>query len=120
MICVGAERAVFLQGLPEMAIREVELSQAFIRANKGIVGLDIQDVKFDHIDIRVESGPVFNLQNSSNVEIVLEETMNDYHTLLRLSGSGTQGILLKSLGPPPNPDQVECGPGVPPGAYILH
>jgi polygalacturonase len=91
VICMGAERAVFLQGLPEMAIREVELSRATIESNRGIEGWDIRDVTFSHLDIRPGSGPVFNLQSSSNVKVVLEDPVTGSDTLV-----------------------------VPPGPYILH
>ncbi len=66
--CNGAEKGIFVRGLPEMSIKNINLSNLSIKAKIGVVceeadGLNITDL---HIEAS-ETNPLISLQNSSNI-----------------------------------------------------
>ncbi|UCD36908.1 MAG: glycoside hydrolase family 28 protein [Fidelibacterota bacterium] len=69
IICRGAERAVFLQGLPEMAISNVELSNVIISATEGMMCVDADEIALRNVRIIPEKGTVLKFLNSQNVTI---------------------------------------------------
>ena len=69
MICRGARRAVALQGLPEMPIRGIHLSNVSITAESGMACTDAQDITLDNVEILNSRGPVLSLLNSRDVQV---------------------------------------------------
>ncbi|GEL10317.1 Polygalacturonase [Flavobacterium glycines] len=70
----GAQQAVFLQGLPEMNLENISISNLIAKADKGVTiidgnGIKISDAKFDIKDSNVFT--IYNVKNSAlkNVEI---------------------------------------------------
>ncbi|RVT80028.1 glycoside hydrolase family 28 protein [Flavobacterium sufflavum] len=70
----GAQQAVFLQGLPEMNLENISISNLIAKADKGVTiidgtGIKISDAKFDIKESNVFT--IYNVKNSSlnNVEI---------------------------------------------------
>ncbi|MGA2787231.1 MAG: glycoside hydrolase family 28 protein [Verrucomicrobiota bacterium] len=69
VICRGARRAVALQGLPEMPIRGIHLSNVSLTAVNGMACTDAQDITLNHVEILNSHGPVMNLLNSRDVSV---------------------------------------------------
>jgi DNA sulfur modification protein DndE len=66
VICRGAQKAVVLEGLPEMPIRDIQLKNASITARTGVFLTDADGISFDHVQIENQSGPVLNLFRTKN------------------------------------------------------
>ncbi|UCE06336.1 MAG: glycoside hydrolase family 28 protein [bacterium] len=97
IICRGAERAIFIQGLPEMAITQVELDNAFISTNTGVTCVDADQIKLTNVTILSESEPVFSLSNSRNVRIQNAIFPTNMDVVMKLVGEKTQQIYLKNI-----------------------
>lgn len=69
IVCVGAEQAISMFGLPESPVRNITLSNLSITARKGIFLLDVDGISFTHFDIRPAAGPIVTLTASKNVTI---------------------------------------------------
>ncbi len=57
VICRGAQRAMVLEGLPEMPLRNVELKNVSITAQTGASVADAEGITFDNVRIKCKSGP---------------------------------------------------------------
>jgi DNA sulfur modification protein DndE len=57
VICRGANAAIFLQGLPEMPIRDIDLKNVSITSQKGVSVTDAEGIHFDHVQVISASGP---------------------------------------------------------------
>jgi polygalacturonase len=69
VICRGARQAVALQGLPEMPIRGIHLSNVSLTAENGMTCTDAQDITLNHVEILNASGPVLSLLNSRDLSV---------------------------------------------------
>jgi DNA sulfur modification protein DndE len=60
---------VALQGLPEMPIRGIHLSNVSLTAENGMVCTDAQDITLKNVEILDSRGPVMSLLNSREVSV---------------------------------------------------
>lgn len=68
VICDGAEKAVFIRGLPEMHIRNIELKNMTIQARHGIVMSEATGITITNVEvITPDTNPVVDILNSSHV-----------------------------------------------------
>lgn len=67
--CKGAGRAAFMQGLPEMNLKNIQLSNITISATKGIEMIDADGIILNNVSITTEKGYALQMKNSKNVTI---------------------------------------------------
>lgn len=68
VICRGANAAIFLQGLPEMPIRNIFLKNVSITSQKGVFVTDADGIHFENVRVDNQSGPALEqirVKNSS-------------------------------------------------------
>jgi len=56
IVCNGAKKAVFIRGLPEMPVHNIQLSNLVIKADEGIQCLEATDVHFDQVFLQLAAG----------------------------------------------------------------
>ena len=56
LICRGAQRAIVLQGLPEMPIRDITLKNVSITAQNGVSVTDADAVRFENVRVENKTG----------------------------------------------------------------
>ncbi|MDP3945755.1 MAG: glycoside hydrolase family 28 protein [Lutibacter sp.] len=69
VIINGAYQAVFLQGLPEMNLENVEISDMQIKAEKGFTIIDVNNVKISNVKMDIENSNVLEILNGKNVKL---------------------------------------------------
>ena len=57
VICRGAQRAIVLEGLPEMPIRDIYLKNVFVTAHAGVFLTDADGIHFQNVRVNNQSGP---------------------------------------------------------------
>jgi len=67
VLCQGANRAIWLQGLPEMPIQGIRFEQIHITAKHGMVSINANQIKLKGVKIETETSPTFTLYNNDNV-----------------------------------------------------
>lgn len=92
--CDGADKALFVRGLPEMNIRNINISNAAFRTDKGIEITEGQDINLSNIslEIKKEQAPV---QISNAGQIVFDNITflnKGLSTLYDIKGSKTGKI----------------------------
>ena len=60
VICRGAQRAMVLEGLPEMPIRDIYLKNVSITARTGVFLTDADGIHFQNVRVDHESGPALH------------------------------------------------------------
>lgn len=65
----GAHQAVLLQGLPEMNLENIEISDMLLQADKGFTVVDANGVKINNINLQTKSKNPFEFFNTKNVEL---------------------------------------------------
>ncbi len=56
VICRGARKAIVLQGLPEMPVKNITLKNVDITAQEGVFVTDGDNISFDHVRVENKSG----------------------------------------------------------------
>lgn len=94
IVCNGAEKAIFVRGLPEMNVKNIVMENMTIQANKGLDMTEGSDIILKNVNlITKDVNPVININNSKNI------TMNRISyakadLLLNVTGEKSSGIAL--------------------------
>lgn len=91
--CKGAGRAMFMQGLPEMNLKNIKISNVSITSSKGIEVTEADGIVFNNISIRPETGSAVDLKNVKNVSFTNLIPVNQ--NTVTISGSNTQNVQIE-------------------------
>jgi DNA sulfur modification protein DndE len=108
IICTGAQRAVQIEGLPEMPIRGIELDNVRISALTGVVCVDAEGIKLTNLSVTAAAGPVISIKDSRDVTID-KATTGNASVFLRVEGQKSHNINIKDI--PRTAIPVEFGNG---------
>lgn len=110
IICKGAQRAVQIEGLPEMPIRGIELDNVQISSRTGLVCVDAERIRLANLQITPATGPTLTISNSRDVMIERSNT-GTAAVFLRVEGEKSQNIRIKSSNLARAAKAVEFGKG---------
>lgn len=90
--CDGAEKAIFIRGLPEMSITNINLSNINIKANQGIDIQEGKQINLTNVKLTTtHSNPVIYIQNGNAVNLK-NISYTDAELLFRISGDRNSDI----------------------------
>jgi DNA sulfur modification protein DndE len=69
VVCKGAETAIFVRGLPEMNIRNIEMENISIQSKKGFVCIEGEGISLKNATLYCDEKTVINTQNSRNITL---------------------------------------------------
>lgn len=92
----GAYQAVFLQGLPEMNLQNIEISNLIAKAEKGFSIIDANGVKINNAKLDIQSPTVFEIYNGKNMSFKDVEFNSTSRKAVTIDGSGSEKIELVS------------------------
>lgn len=95
VVCKGAGRAIFLQGLPEMSLKNIRLENITIDAKKGLECIDANGIQLVNVLIRSEKGPAMYFKNSQNVLVDRFKYTIDGKMAVKVEGAKSENIHLK-------------------------
>ena len=68
VVCIGAEKGIFVRGLPEMNVQSIVLENMVLQADRGIVCSEASNLTFRNIKLATSNtNPVVDLLNSKNI-----------------------------------------------------
>jgi polygalacturonase len=116
VVCDGAEKAIFVRGLPEMNIQDIVLEDLNLQAKHGLdmteaTGFMMRNVQ---LDIK-ETNPVLNIHNSRNITLLNIE-YGSAELLLNVSGEKSTGIKVLATDKSKAAKGLELSYGAGPGA----
>ncbi|MFV8328049.1 glycoside hydrolase family 28 protein [Flavobacterium sp. ZS1P14] len=115
----GAYQAVFLQGLPEMNLENIEISNLTAKAEKGFSIIDAKGIKISNAKLDIENSNVFDIYNGKNMSFTNIEFNSASPKAVSINGAACENIVLDSS---PNLDyskKTSIGNTVPKGAIKL-
>ena len=71
VICRGAKRAIVLEGLPEMPIRDLALNNVDITSQQGVFVTDADHITFDHVHVACRTGDAVKTVRVKNSQLQL-------------------------------------------------
>lgn len=119
ILCRGADRAVMLEGLPEMPIRGIVLDDVRISARTGLATVDADAITLRRVEITPRTGPVMALRDSRNVAVEGAAVAPGTEVFLRVDGESSSGIRVSGVAIKNAKKPVDTGAGVRPDAVVL-
>lgn len=113
VVCIGAEKAIFIRGLPEMSIKDIDLQDISIQSRVGIVCEEANGIKIKNLQLLVKNtNPVISFLNSSNILFENVQYNKGAELLARLRGASNNNIILKNVDVSMAKKGLEFGTGV--------
>lgn len=93
-----AYQAVFLQGLPEMNLENIEISNVIAKSKIGFSIIDAKGITIKNIKIDTEKPTVFEIYNGKNISFSAIEFNSTSTEAIKIDGAATGNIKLVSSG----------------------
>ncbi|MBL0025457.1 MAG: GDSL family lipase [Saprospiraceae bacterium] len=92
--CKGANSALLMNGLPEMNIKNVNLTNSSIKSERGIYINDSDGVLLQNVSIYHKTGSLLNINNSKNVTVDQIKFTNGTTQTIQINGDQIRKINL--------------------------
>ncbi len=94
----GAEKAIFIRGLPEMHVSNLHLKNLVLQAKKGLDIQEASNIVFEDIKVFTsETNPVIDILQSENLVFVNINVKDNTEVMFRLSGERCKNINLVNI-----------------------
>jgi polygalacturonase len=95
--CNGAEKGIFVRGLPEMHVKDIVLENMVLHAKSGIDVQEASGISFKNIKIiSAETDPVVDIVQSDNLVFDNITYKNGAELLFRVNGERSKNISIKN------------------------
>jgi polygalacturonase len=95
--CNGAEKAIFIRGIPEMHVKDIVLENMVLQARHGMDIQEASGITFRNIEVvSSETDPVIDVVQSDNLVFDNIRYAKDALLLFRISGDRTGKISIKN------------------------
>ena len=95
VVVSGAAKGIFIRGLPEMNIQNINLENLTIQSKIGVEISEATNVNIKNLNfITTSSNPLIAINNSKNVNFTNIKPIADYKSFFSISGEKTSGINL--------------------------
>jgi len=95
--CSGAEKGIFIRGLPEMHVKDIVLENMVLRAKKGFDIQEASGITFRNIKmISAETNPVIDIVQSDKLTFDKISYKDGSELLFRISGERSRDIDIKN------------------------
>ena len=88
----GAQQAVFLQGLPEMNLENIEISNLIAKSQKGFSIIDANGIKISNAQLDIEAKNVFEIYNVKNLSLKNIEFNPTSSNTITINGEASKNI----------------------------
>ena len=93
VVCNGAEKGIFIRGLPEMSIKNINLNNLSIIANKAVICEEAEGVSINNLHIQAkDTSSLVSIQNSKKITFNNIQ-YNKSSVLVSVSGDRNEKIL---------------------------
>ncbi|WP_257669145.1 glycoside hydrolase family 28 protein [Parapedobacter tibetensis] len=97
VFCDGANKGLFIRGLPEMHIRDIHINNLHVRAKQGIDIQEASGISLKHITVdNTEAGPVAYILNSDGVLLDQITYNKGAEVLVHIQGDRSKDIRVEN------------------------
>jgi len=112
IVCKGAETAILIRGLPEMAIKNINIENAIIESNKGLVCIEAENISLKNVTLLTNDKTVMQIQNSKKIVLDNIKYGDQKDVLLKVMGDKSEGVSLLNTDTKKIKKDIELGVGV--------
>lgn len=111
----GAQQAVFLQGLPEMNLQNISISNLIAKADKGFAIIDANSIKCSNIKLDIKDSTVLEINNGKNIDFKEFDFNSNSPKAIVVKGEACEKISLSALPKVDLSQKTTVEPSVPAG-----
>lgn len=115
----GAQQAVFLQGLPEMNLENIEIINLIAKAEKGFTIVDATGIKIHNAKLDIEKPNVIEIYNGKNMSFKDIEFNSTSSKAITINGEATENVEFVSSATMDFAKKTTIGETVPKSAVKL-
>lgn len=120
VVANGAHKAIFIRGLPEMNIKNINFENIFIQSDEGVEITEAENINIKNLSLFInKKGSLLNVNNSSNISFDSFKPISTNTDLLKLSGEKTSKISLLNTDIKDAKGKITFGLGVKPSAITI-
>ncbi len=94
----GAEKGIFVRGLPEMHIRNIRIENASIEAKKGIEIIEASNISLKDVTLNSsDTNPLIHIDNANGISVDGVTSVHDVELLVKVSGAEAKAITIKGM-----------------------
>ncbi|HEY8896207.1 MAG TPA: glycoside hydrolase family 28 protein [Niastella sp.] len=121
IVCNGAKRGIFIRGLPEMKVKDIELSNIVLKTDKGAEIIEANDIRMKNVTlISDKANPVVYVESGSNIILNGFKYSPNAGLLFSINGDKNENIKVLNANVPNNPDKVAFNKGANPSVLTLN
>lgn len=121
IVCNGAKRGIFIRGLPEMKVKDIELSNIVLKTDKGAEIIEANDIRMKNVTlISDKANPVVYVESGSNITLNGFKYSPNAGLLFSINGDKNENIRVLNANVPNNPDKVAFNNGANPSVLTLN
>ena len=100
VVANGAEKALFVRGLPEMNVKNITLQNMVLQARQGVEITEATNITLKNVTVLTrQTNPVVNLHNSRGITLEKIACTNNAELLFHISGDKSRNIVIKKNKP---------------------
>ncbi|MFY7888486.1 MAG: glycoside hydrolase family 28 protein [Spirosomataceae bacterium] len=97
IVCIGATKGIFIRGLAEMPIENIQIVNAVLQAEKGAELIDAKGITLTNVKLlSKETKPVIAITNSSQLRFDGIEYPNNSEAIFSVAGENSKAIEVKN------------------------
>ncbi len=97
VVCSGARRAMVINGLPEMPIKNIVLDSVSVTAKRGVILADAEGITLGSCRIVVHSGPFISVLQGRNITVNGGTFPSAADVFLKVAGEKSENIQLVGI-----------------------
>lgn len=118
IVCQGAAQAIFVQGLPELLVKDIEFSNITIAAKRGVSCIDAEKLQFKNVAIYTKKSPLFKIDNAKNISVAQLSYSKDIDVFMEVEGTQSSDIQLWNIDISKAKQGIKLGKDVPSDAVV--
>ncbi|MBO9202899.1 MULTISPECIES: glycoside hydrolase family 28 protein [Niastella] len=93
IVCNGANRGIFIRGLPEMKVKDIDLNNIVLKTNKGAEIIEANDIRMKDLTLlSSNSNPVVYVESGSNITMTGFKYSPDAGVVFSINGNKNENI----------------------------
>ena len=93
IVCDGAKKGIFIRGLPEMAVKNIKISNVVLNTDKGVEIIEAAGIQLSNLTLSNQpTAPVVYIENSNGIAINELKFRNEAPLLFNVFGERSKDI----------------------------
>jgi DNA sulfur modification protein DndE len=109
VVCNGATRAILINGLPEMPVKNICIENVNITSNKGVLCIDADSIILKNVYIASMTAPAISINQSRNIFLRRISYPRGTEVFLNVNGNKCENIQLEDVDLSQAKKEIEFG-----------